>query len=41
MYSHDFIKVILKVYNNLKRLNMTVKKIASFYEISKQSIYNW
>lgn len=45
MYSYDFIKTIIKVYDNRKRLNMTVNmtvnEIGIFYEISKQSIYNW
>lgn len=41
MYSSDFVKMIIKVHKNRKILNMTVKEIAVFYEISKQSIYNW
>lgn len=41
MYSIDFINMVIKVYNNRKSLNMTVVQIATFYEISKQSIYNW
>jgi len=41
MYSLDFINIVIKAYNNRKSLNMTVDKIAKFYNISKQSIYNW
>ena len=41
MYSFDFISIVLKAYNNRTTLNMTVVQIATFYEVSKQSIYNW
>lgn len=41
MYSIDFIIMVLKSYNKRKQLNMTVNEIAIFYEISKQTMYNW
>ena len=33
--------IVLKAYNNKKSIGMTVTEIAIFYEISKQTIYNW
>ena len=41
MYSYDFIKIVIKAYNQRSLLNMTVVQIVSFYEISKQTLYNW
>lgn len=41
MYSLDFIHVVIKTYHMRTSLNFTVAQIVSFYNISKQSIYNW
>ena len=41
MYSKDFIEIVIKSYNKRDHLKMTVNQLSDFYNISKQSIYNW
>ena len=41
MYGIEYVSIVLKSYNNRKSIGMTVNQIALFYEISKQTIYNW
>jgi hypothetical protein len=41
MYGIEYVTIVLKAYNNRKSIGMTVNQIALFYEISKQTIYNW
>jgi DNA-binding transcriptional regulator YiaG len=31
----------MKIYHNRKNMKMTIEQIAKFYEISKQTLYNW
>ena len=38
MYSYDFIQIVIKAYNTRNKLCMTVNQLATFYEISKQSL---
>lgn len=40
-YSKDFVQNVLRLYNNRKKLNLMIKDILIYQNISRFSLYNW